>query len=72
VRADCTFDKEACDLFVNHIDASKGKYPFMVMATSQRTYIYEGPIDANKINDDFIADEKYLNFAVHGGKGHST
>jgi len=32
-RADCTFDREACDIFVNHLDASKGKYPFMVMAT---------------------------------------
>ena len=45
-RADCSFDTEACDLFVNHIDASKGKYPFMVMATPQKTHIYEGPINA--------------------------
>ena len=45
-RADCTFDKEACNIFVNHIDASNGTYPFMILATSQRTHIYNGPINA--------------------------
>ena len=71
-RADCTFDREACDIFVNHLDASKGKYPFMVMATPQRTHIYNGPIDAQKIYDDFLKEEKYLEFEIHGGKGHSS
>ena len=45
-RADCTFDKEACDIFVNHIDASNGTYPFLMMATPQRIHIYDGPINA--------------------------
>ena len=71
-RADCSFDQEACDLFINHIDASKDVFPFMIMATPTMSYIYLGPINAQQIHDDFLSGNKYEKFPVHGGKGMST
>ena len=44
----------------------------MIMATSKRTHVFEGEIDAQKIYDQFVAEDKYLDFPVLGGKGHST
>ena len=71
-RVDCTHDFEACDLFVNHNTQSNKTYPFMIMATKERSYIYSGKIDAEHIIKTFISNEQYREFPIHGGKGYTT
>ena len=46
IRADCTHDFEICDLLVNHLDSSNGTFPYMVMASPEQIYLYEGPLKA--------------------------
>ena len=51
---------------------STDKFPQMLMITKERTHVYEGPIEAEKIFNEFISDQKYLDFKVQGGKGYTT
>lgn len=71
-RIDCTFDREPCDLLVNHIEASNGTFPYMIMFTKERSHVYKGEIDAEKIFKTFIKGKKFLDFPHHGGKGYTT
>ena len=34
--------------------------------------MYTGPIEAEKIYNEFIKDNKFLEFPIHGGKGYTT
>jgi len=72
MRVDCTHEFEFCDIFVSHKNVSNGTYPFMVMATPERTHIWNGPIEWVRIYNEFIKDDKYKKFEVFGGKGYTT
>jgi hypothetical protein len=72
LRVDCTHEFEFCDLFVNHKDVSNGTFPFMVMATQERTHIWDGPIEWVRIYNEFIKGDKYKSFPIFGGKGYTT
>ena len=71
-RVDCTYDLESCDLLVNHVKESNQTFPYMIMFTKERSHVYIGPINADKIYNDFIIDNKFLGFPIHGGKGYTT
>lgn len=57
MRVDCTHEFEFCDIFVSHKNVSNGTYPFMVMATPERTHIWNGPIEWVRIYNEFIKDD---------------
>ena len=67
-RADCTFDKEACDLLVNHIPSSNNTYPYIIMMTDTHSFKWTGPIDAEKIINNFATGKKYMEYPKHGGE----
>uniref|UniRef100_A0A7S3N1I5 Uncharacterized protein n=1 Tax=Strombidium inclinatum TaxID=197538 RepID=A0A7S3N1I5_9SPIT len=71
-RVDCTHDFEVCDLLVNHNQASNQSYPYMVMFTAEKGYRYEGAINAEAIYNDFLQEDKFKQFPVHGGKDYTT
>ena len=53
-RADCSFDHEPCDLFVNHLKSSNGTFPYIMLLSEFRSYVYDGPILADNILKNFI------------------
>ena len=44
----------------------------MVMATPALTHVYEGPINAEDIFNNFIKDEQYSKFSTYGGPKTGT
>ena len=71
-RVDCTYDHEVCDLFVNHVNESKHTYPLVLMVTEDHMFIYDKPIIADNIIKDFISNEQYKNYKIHGGNKTAT
>jgi hypothetical protein len=72
VRADCQYDHEACDLFVNHKQASNNTYPYILMLTEQKTYVYSGKLEALEMYNTFVSKREYMKFPVHGGPSYTT
>lgn len=46
VRADCLFDLEPCDLFINHFEKYSESFPLVTMVTAKKTHVYDGPLIA--------------------------
>jgi len=40
--------------------------------TETKSFVYNGPIIADHIIDDFLKDDQYLKAEVHGGPGYTT
>ena len=72
VRVNCNVDLEICDLIVNHMRDDKDNFPLMLMATPALTHVYEGPINAEDIFNNFIKDEQYSKFSTYGGPKTGT
>lgn len=66
IRADCLFDFEACDLFKNHLETQKDTYPLVLMVTGKKTHVYDGPIIAQDIYDNFVQGFKFDKFGTLG------
>lgn len=61
VRADCLYDIEPCDLMISHMEAyiqnKVNVFPILMMVEKDFMYLWEGPIVANNIYNDFVKDK---------------
>lgn len=71
-RADCTYDFEPCDLFVNHIKSANQTYPYILMLDRHKSFVYTGRINATEIYENFVKAKRYMEYPVHGGKSFTT
>ena len=61
-RADCTFDREACDLLVNHLPSSNNSYPYIMMLTDSRAHVWTGALNATEIIEKFATGIRYMEY----------
>lgn len=69
---------EVCDIWKKSVESANHTYPYLMIATNVRAYAYVDaagkslPIEADKIFNDFLQNENFKKFPVHGGKGKTT
>lgn len=71
VRAVCDYDREPCDLFVNHMKDLSFPYIMMLEPGEKKGYVYNGDLTAEAISSKFLEKSAFKDFPTHGGRGYT-
>lgn len=65
------YDMEPCDLLITHMDVYKQNkeqtFPLLMFADHDYIYMWEGPIVADKVYNEFVKNNQYKKFKTWGG-----